>query len=86
MDGGTAYNARDMSYVTRNSVIWAIYIIRTYVYGTNLRYAETRHMGPYCTIWRKTNVLEKHTAPTLLTYFDFDAIQIYDYDEKNVSI
>lgn len=43
-------------------------------------------MGPYCTIWRKTNVLEKHTAPTLLTYFDFDAIQIYDYDEKNVSI
>lgn len=66
---------RGICLILRETALYETYIIRTYVYGTNLRYVETRYMGPYCTIWRKTNVLEKHTAPILLTCFDFDAIR-----------
>lgn len=76
MDGETAYNARDMS------LCYEKQRYMSHIYYTNLRYVETRHMGPYYTIWRKTNVLEKHTAPILQTCFDFDAIRYYTITMK----
>lgn len=85
MDGETAYNARNMSYITRNSVIWDIYYTYICIWYESALCGNTLY-GALLYNMAENECSRKTYCTYFANVFWFRRNKIYDYNERNVSI